>query len=241
MARGQRARRRCAPRRRPSKSSAGAGRRPRYDRRRPCAGSTSWPSGAGRRPRGRASTAAVGCRRRRRRSSPRRWPRSRFAPPLIGFGLSMIGPLLLQEGSEALQREHLPPIVRGEIRWCQGYSEPSAGSRPREPADQGRRATATTTSSNGQKIWTSYGDKSDWMFLLVRTDSTRAQARRDHLPPARHDDAGRQRAAHPPHQRRVAVLRDVLHRRAHPREERRRAGATAAGQSPAPCSATSAR
>src|SRR5437016_1204511 len=49
-------------------------------------------------------------------------------PPLVGFGLSMIGPLLLQEGSEELKRAHLPPIVRGEIRWCQGYSEPGAGS-----------------------------------------------------------------------------------------------------------------
>src|SRR6266403_709936 len=52
----------------------------------------------------------------------------RLRPPLVGFGLSMIGPLLLQEGSEELKRAHLPPIVRGEIRWCQGYSEPGAGS-----------------------------------------------------------------------------------------------------------------
>src|SRR5215470_7224219 len=49
-------------------------------------------------------------------------------PPLVGFGLSMIGPLLLQEGSEELRRRHLPPIVKGDIRWCQGYSEPGAGS-----------------------------------------------------------------------------------------------------------------
>src|SRR5207244_11053867 len=52
----------------------------------------------------------------------------RLRPPLTGFGLSMIGPLLLHEGSEELKRAHLPPIVRGEIRWCQGYSEPGAGS-----------------------------------------------------------------------------------------------------------------
>ncbi|MFM8411954.1 MAG: acyl-CoA dehydrogenase family protein, partial [Alphaproteobacteria bacterium] len=49
-------------------------------------------------------------------------------PPLIGFGLNMIGPLLLQEGSDELRKEHLPPIIRGEIRWCQGYSEPGSGS-----------------------------------------------------------------------------------------------------------------
>jgi alkylation response protein AidB-like acyl-CoA dehydrogenase len=90
-------------------------------------------------------------------------------PPLVGFGLTMIGPLLLQEGSNALRREHLPPIVRGEIRWCQGYSEPSAGS------DLASLQTKAVVSGdrliiNGQKIWTSYGDQADWMFLLVRSN-----------------------------------------------------------------------
>jgi acyl-CoA dehydrogenase len=91
--------------------------------------------------------------------------------PLIGFGLWMIGPLLLQEGTDVLRREHLPPIVRGEVRWCQGYSEPSAGS---DLASLQTRAMADGDDLvvNGQKIWTSYGDKSDWMFLLVRTDSS---------------------------------------------------------------------
>jgi alkylation response protein AidB-like acyl-CoA dehydrogenase len=92
-------------------------------------------------------------------------------PPLVGFGLTMIGPLLLQEGSDALRREHLPPIVRGEIRWCQGYSEPSAGS------DLASLQTKAVVSGdrlivNGQKIWTSYGDQADWMFLLVRSDAS---------------------------------------------------------------------
>src|SRR6185295_19101077 len=54
--------------------------------------------------------------------------RLRLRAPLIGFGLSMIGPLLLLEGSEDLKKAHLPPIIRGEIRWCQGYSEPGSGS-----------------------------------------------------------------------------------------------------------------
>src|SRR6185503_2410804 len=48
--------------------------------------------------------------------------------PLFGFGLTMIGPVLLELGNEELKREHIPRIVRGEIRWCQGYSEPGAGS-----------------------------------------------------------------------------------------------------------------
>ena len=91
-------------------------------------------------------------------------------PPLIGFGLWMIGPLLLQEGTDALRREHLPPIAAGEVRWCQGYSEPSAGS---DLASLQTKAVADGDDLviNGQKIWTSYGDKADWMFLLVRTDA----------------------------------------------------------------------
>jgi alkylation response protein AidB-like acyl-CoA dehydrogenase len=93
----------------------------------------------------------------------------RLRPPLTGFGLTMIGPLLLQEGSEDLKRTHLPPIVRGEIRWCQGYSEPGAGS---DLASLQTRADLDGDYFilNGQKVWTSYADKADWMFILVRTD-----------------------------------------------------------------------
>jgi alkylation response protein AidB-like acyl-CoA dehydrogenase len=89
--------------------------------------------------------------------------------PLTGFGLSMIGPTLLQFGTDEQRREHLTKIVRGEIRWCQGYSEPNAGS------DLASLQCSAVLDGdeyvlNGQKIWTSYGDKSDWMFVLVRTD-----------------------------------------------------------------------
>lgn len=90
-------------------------------------------------------------------------------PPLVGFGLTMIGPLLLQEGSEELKKEHLPPIVRGAIRWCQGYSEPGAGS---DLASLQTKAVRDGDDFvlNGQKVWTSHADKADWMFILVRTD-----------------------------------------------------------------------
>ncbi|MCC6848668.1 MAG: acyl-CoA dehydrogenase family protein [Deltaproteobacteria bacterium] len=91
-------------------------------------------------------------------------------PPLTGFGLSMIGPLLLQEGSEELREEHLPPIVRGEIRWCQGYSEPGSGSDLASLQTKAVR-DGDVYVLNGQKIWTSYADKADWMFILVRTDA----------------------------------------------------------------------
>jgi acyl-CoA dehydrogenase len=91
--------------------------------------------------------------------------------PLDSFGISMLGPALLHFGTEEQKREHLPKIVRGEIRWCQGYSEPNAGS------DLASLATRAEDKGdhyliNGQKIWTSYADKSDWIFCLVRTDNS---------------------------------------------------------------------
>jgi alkylation response protein AidB-like acyl-CoA dehydrogenase len=91
--------------------------------------------------------------------------------PLESFGISMLGPALLHFGTEEQKQEHLPKIVRGEIRWCQGYSEPNAGS------DLASLATKAEDSGdhyliNGQKIWTSYADKSDWIFCLVRTDNS---------------------------------------------------------------------
>lgn len=91
-------------------------------------------------------------------------------PALDSFGISMLGPALLKFGNEEQKLEHLPPIVRGEIRWCQGYSEPNAGS------DLASLATRAEDKGdhyivNGQKIWTSYANKADWIFCLVRTDN----------------------------------------------------------------------
>jgi len=95
--------------------------------------------------------------------------------PLYSFGIWMLGPVLLKYGSEEQRLEHLPKIARGEIRWCQGYSEPNAGS------DLASLATRAELAGdhfvvNGQKVWTSYADESDWIFCLVRTDSARKQA-----------------------------------------------------------------
>lgn len=90
-------------------------------------------------------------------------------PALYSFGISMLGPALLKYGNEQQKLTYLPPIVRGEIRWVQGYSEPNAGSdlaNLQAPAvDMGDHYVL-----NGSKIWTSYGDQGDWMFCLVRTD-----------------------------------------------------------------------
>jgi alkylation response protein AidB-like acyl-CoA dehydrogenase len=89
--------------------------------------------------------------------------------PLLSFGIWMLGPALLKYGSEEQKRTYLPQIARGEIRWCQGYSEPNAGSdlaSLQTRADDGGDHFIV----NGQKIWTSYADKADWIFCLVRTD-----------------------------------------------------------------------
>lgn len=95
--------------------------------------------------------------------------RIRARPPLSSFGIWMLGPALLKYGNEAQKAEHLPKIARGEIRWCQGYSEPGAGSdlaalRTRAD-DKGDHWLV-----NGSKVWTSYADEADWIFCLVRTE-----------------------------------------------------------------------
>jgi alkylation response protein AidB-like acyl-CoA dehydrogenase len=96
--------------------------------------------------------------------------RAALPPALMGFGLEMIGPTLLNFGTDEQKSEHLTRIARGEIRWCQGYSEPDAGS------DLASLATRAVRDGdhfivNGRKVWTSYGDLADWIFALVRTDA----------------------------------------------------------------------
>ncbi len=90
-------------------------------------------------------------------------------PPLSSFGIWMLGPALLKFGTEGQKRKFLNEIARGEIRWCQGYSEPGSGSDlvslQTFGEDKGDHWVV-----NGQKVWTSYADQADWIFCLVRTD-----------------------------------------------------------------------
>ncbi len=88
---------------------------------------------------------------------------------LGGSGAMMLGPTLIIYGSEEQKQQFLPPIAAGEVTWCQGYSEPGAGS---DLASLQTRAVRDGDDYviNGQKIWTSLAHRADWMFMLARTD-----------------------------------------------------------------------
>ena len=92
--------------------------------------------------------------------------------PIGGMGVMMFGPTLLEYGTEEQKRRHVPPIVKGELRWCQGYSEPGSGSDlaslQTKAEDKGDHFLV-----NGQKIWTSGAQYADWCFCLTRTDPTK--------------------------------------------------------------------
>ena len=98
--------------------------------------------------------------------------RIKARPALNSFGLWMLGPVLLEYANEEQKQKFLPDIVHGKIRWCQGYSEPGAGSDlaglQTKCEDKGDHWLV-----NGQKVWTSYADKADWIFCLVRTDTSK--------------------------------------------------------------------
>jgi len=90
----------------------------------------------------------------------------------VGMGITMIGPTILDYGTPEQKKRHIPPIVKGEVRWCVGYSEPGAGS------DLASLTTKCEDAGdhwrvNGQKIWTSGAQYADWCGALVRTDTTK--------------------------------------------------------------------
>jgi len=105
----------------------------------------------------------------RARVLAREFRRIGVRPPPISAGLSLLGPVLFERGTPEQKQRHLPGIARDAVMWCQGYSEPGAGS---DLAGLGTRAVLDGDHYvvDGQKIWTSHADRADWMFCLVRTD-----------------------------------------------------------------------
>ena len=91
------------------------------------------------------------------------------APGRDIFGVRMLGPTLMIHGSEEQKKTHLPPVARGEVQWCQGYSEPESGS---DLASLSTRAVRDGDDLviNGAKIWTTLAHRADWIMLLTRTD-----------------------------------------------------------------------
>jgi alkylation response protein AidB-like acyl-CoA dehydrogenase len=91
------------------------------------------------------------------------------APVPLSHGLNLIGPLIIEVGTDEQKATHLPPILAGEVTWCQGYSEPGAGS---DLASLSTRAEFNGAEFlvNGHKTWTTHGHRANWMFALVRTD-----------------------------------------------------------------------
>jgi alkylation response protein AidB-like acyl-CoA dehydrogenase len=92
------------------------------------------------------------------------------APGRDNFGVRMMGATLMLHGSDEQKRQHLPPVAKGEVQWCQGYSEPESGS---DLASLDTRAVRDGDEFviNGSKIWTSMGHRGDWIMLLARTDT----------------------------------------------------------------------
>lgn len=94
--------------------------------------------------------------------------------PQYNLGVWMLGPVLVEVGTHEQKLEHLVPMMRGEQRWCQGFSEPNAGSDLASLKTSARRVSDEQGEAyivNGGKIWTSDGDKGDWMYALVRTSN----------------------------------------------------------------------
>ena len=145
------------------------------------------------------------------------------APESLAFGTSMVGPVIYTFGSQAQKERFLPRIVDLRDWWCQGFSEPGAGSDL-----AGLRTKAEREGDgwviNGQKTWTTLAQYADWIFVLARTDACVKKQEGISFFLCDMKIAGRHGAADPDHRRRPRGQRGVLRQRPHPRRKHRRRG-----------------
>ena len=134
------------------------------------------------------------------------------APEPLPFGVNMLGPVLIAFGNDAQKKNFLPRIANLDDWWCQGFSEPGAGSDLASLKTSAKRVDGHYV-VNGQKTWTTLAQYADWIFCLVRTDPARQEAGRHFIPDDRHENAGHHRAPDPDHRRRQRSQRSVLRRR----------------------------
>src|SRR5215813_547732 len=141
------------------------------------------------------------------------------APDPLPFGVNMVGPVIIAFGSEAQKRRFLPRIANLDDWWCQGFSEPGAGSDLASLRTAARRDGDHYVVS-GQKTWTTLAQHADWIFCLVRTE----EAGGNLVSADRHEDAGHHRPSDYDHRRRQRSERGVFRRRARAVGEPRRRG-----------------
>ena len=187
-------------------------------------GTGSWPTRDGRASTGPKSSVGGASVSRIRSSWPRRSTQPARPARSIPIGLANIAPSIMAYGTDAQKERLLRPMLRGDEIWCQGFSEPDAGSDLASLTTRAER-DGDGWILNGQKVWNTFGQLARWCELLARTDPDRVEAQGHLVLHRRHGTSGHRGPSAPHGDGRCRVLRDLLRRRADPRRRAPRARA----------------